>query len=147
MAEFDGPEWAQARADAPAAVHDSRFKIWGRRAGYALLILAVLMPWPLIAWGRAQRSSSAPAVLEEVWLQPNGRVTIGAFSFTVDGHVYRGHYERTRTPRRGSRTWSPDELEGMHVCYDPARSGEDFALTPARYRCGDPDIITTDGGW
>lgn len=35
MAEFDGPEWAQARADAPAAVHDSRFKIWGRRAGYA----------------------------------------------------------------------------------------------------------------
>lgn len=127
--------------------HGSRFRVWGRRAGYAVLILAVLMPWPLIAWGRAQRSSSAPALHEEVWLQPNGRVTIGAFSFTVDGHVYRGQDERTRTPRRGSRTWSPDELEGMHVCYDPACPGEDFALTPARYSCGDPDIITTDGGW
>jgi hypothetical protein len=128
-------------------VHDSWFKIWGRRAGYALLTLAVLLPWPLIAWGRAQRSSSAPAALEEVWLQPNGRITIGAFSFTVDGRVFGGQDERTRTPRRGSRTWSPDELEGMHVCYDPARPGEDFALTPARYHCGNPDIITTDGGW
>jgi hypothetical protein len=147
VAEFDRPESAQARADAPTAVHDSGFKIWGRRAGYALLTLAVLMPWPLIAWGRAQRSSSAPAVLEEVWLQPNGRITIGAFSFSVDGRVYRGQDERTRTPRRGSRTWSADELEGMHVCFDSARPGEDFALTPARYRCGDPDFITTDGGW
>jgi hypothetical protein len=127
--------------------HGSRFKIWGRRAGYALLILAVLVPWSLIAWGRAQRSSSAPAVLGEVWRQSNGRVTIGAFSFSVGGHVYRGQDDRTRTPRRGSRTWSPDELEGMHVCYDPARPGEDFALTPARYRCGDFDFITTDGGW
>ena len=147
MAEFDRPESAQARADAPTAVQDSWFKIWGRRAGYALLTLAVLIPWPLIAWGRAQRSSSAPVVLEEVWLQPDGRITIGAFSFTVDGRVYRGQDERTRTPGRGSRTWSPDELEGMHACYDPARPGEDFALTRARYRCGDPDIIATDGGW
>jgi hypothetical protein len=132
---------------APAAVHDSWLRIWGRRAGYALLTLAVLMPWPLIAWGRAQRSASAPALLEGVWQQGNGRVTIGAFSFTVDRHVYRGQDEQTRTPHRGSRTWSPDELQGMHVCYDPARPGEEFALTPARYRCGDPDIITTDGGW
>lgn len=97
--------------------------------------------------GRAQRSSSAPAVLEQVWRQPNGRVTIGAFSFTVDGHVYRGQDDRTRTPRRGSRTWRPDEIKGMQVCYDPERPGEDFALTPPRYRCGDPDIVTTDGGW
>jgi hypothetical protein len=147
MAEFDGPEWAQARPDATAAVRVPTFKTWGRRAFYALLILVVVVPWPLIAWGRAQRSASAPVVLEEVWQQPNGRVTIGAFSFVVDGQVFGGHDERTRTPRRGSRTWSPGELEGMHVCYDPARPGEDFALTPARYRCGDPDIITTDGGW
>ncbi len=147
MAEFHGPEGAQARRDAPAAVPNPWFKIWGRRAGYALLTLALVMPWAVIAWGRAQRSSSAPAVLEDVWPQSNGRFTIGAFSFTVDGHVYRGLDERTRTPHRGSRTWSPDEARGMHVCYDPARPGEEFALAPARYRCGDPDIITTDGGW
>jgi hypothetical protein len=128
-------------------LRDSSFKIWGRRAGYALLTLVVVIPWPVIAWGRAQRSSPAPAVLEQVWQQPNGRVTIGAFSFTVEGHVYRGQDERSRTPRRGSRTWSPDEIEGMQVCYDPGRPGEEFALTPARYRCGDPDIVTTDGGW
>jgi hypothetical protein len=130
-----------------AMARDLRFKIWARRAGYALLILAVVMPWPLIAWGRAQRSSSAPAVLEEVWPQSNGRFTIGAFSFTVDGQIYRGLDERTRTPHRGSRTWSLDELDGMHVCYKAERPREDFALTPARYHCGDPDIITTDGGW
>lgn len=47
---------------------DSRVKITGRRVGYALLTLAVLMPWPVIVWGRAQRSSSAPVILEEVWL-------------------------------------------------------------------------------
>ena len=128
-------------------LRDSWLKIWGRRAGYAVLTLVALMPWPLIAWGRAQRSSSAPAALEEVWLQPNGRVTIGAFSFTVDEHAYSGQDERTRTPQRGSRTWGRDELQGMHVCYDPARPGEEFALTPARYHCGDPDIVTTDGGW
>ncbi len=137
--------------------HDSGFKVWGRRvryalswgrrAGYALLILVIVVAPATISWGRAQRSSSALAVLEEVWSQPNGRVTIGTFSFTVDGQVYRGQDERTRTPRRGSRTWRPNELEGMHVCYDSARPGEDFALTPARYRCGDPDIVTTDGGW
>jgi hypothetical protein len=125
----------------------SRLKIWGRRAGFALLILVAVIPWPVIAWGRAQRSSSAPAVLEQIWRQPNGRVTIGAFSFTVDGRVYRGQDERTRTPRRGSRTWRPGEIQGMQVCYDPERPGEDFALAPARYRCGDPDIVTTDGGW
>ena len=126
---------------------ESAFKVWGRRAGYTLLALAVVFPFAAIAWGRAQRSASAPAVLEEVWPQGNGRAVVGAFSFSVDGHVYRGQDERTRTPHRGSRTWSPDELEGMHVCYDPVRPNGDFALTPARYRCGDPDIITTDGGW
>jgi len=147
VAEFDGPESAQARTDAAAAAQGPRFRIWGRRAFYAVMILVATVPWPLIAWGRAQRSASAPAVVEEVWQQPNGRVTIGAFSFVVDGHVFRGRDERTRTPRRGSRTWSPSELEGMHVCYDPARPGEEFALAPARYRCGDPDFITTDGGW
>jgi hypothetical protein len=146
VAKFDTREWAEARADAPAAVHDSWLKTWGRRAGYALLTLAVLLPWPLIAWGRAVRSVSAPAVLEEVWPQGNGRFTVGAFWFSVDGSVYHGE-DAGRRAHRGSRTWSPEELEGMHVCYDPARPDEDFALTPARYRCGDPDIITTDGGW
>jgi hypothetical protein len=130
-----------------ATAEDSRLTVWSRRAGWALLTVAVMIPWPLIAWGRAERSASAPAVLEEVWSQSNGRVTIGAFSFTVDGRVYRGQDERTRTPGRGSRTWSRGELEGMHVCYHPARPGEDFALAPARYRCGDFDFITTDGGW
>jgi hypothetical protein len=134
----------EARTSMTAA--DSGLKTWGRRAAYALLVLVVVVPWPLISYGRAQRSSSAPAVLEQVWSQPNGRVTIGAFSFTANGHLYRGQDERTPTPVRGSRTWSPDDLEGMHVCYDPAQPG-DFALAPARYRCGDPDIISTDGGW
>jgi len=32
-------------------------------------------------------------------------------------------------------------------CVDPDRPGEDFALTPPHYQCGDPDIITSDGGW
>ena len=77
VAELDGPEWARVRADAPAAVHDSWFKIWGRRAGYVILTVAVLMPWALIAWCRAQRSSSAPAALEEVWLQPNAESRSG----------------------------------------------------------------------
>jgi hypothetical protein len=126
---------------------DSQFKVWGRRASWTLVTVAVFMPFAFISWGRAQRSASAPAVLEEVWSQSNGRVTIGAFSFAVDGHLFRGQDEEARRPSRGSRTWSPGELEGMHVCYHPARPGEDFALTPARYRCGDPDIITTDGGW
>ncbi len=126
---------------------DSPFKVWSRRAGYALLFFVALAPWPLIAWGRAERSSSAPAVLEEVWQQSNDRVTVGAFSFEVDGHVYRGEDELDATPSRGSRTWSPDELEGMHVCYDPTQPGVEFALAPARYRCGDPNIFTTDGGW
>lgn len=126
---------------------DSRFKIWARRAGWALMVVAVVIPWPLIAQGRAQRSASAPAVLEQVWEQSNGRFTVGAFSFTVDGQVYRGQDEEPGTPTRGDRTWSSDELVGMHVCYDPARPGEDFALAPARYRCGDFDFITTDGGW
>ncbi len=129
------------------AADGSRIKIWARRAGYAVLLAALVLPWVLIAQGRAQRSASAPAVLEQVWEQSNGRFTIGAFSFTVDGQVYRGQDEDPGTPTRGSRTWSSDELVGMHVCYDPERPGEEFALAPARYRCGDPDIITTDGGW
>lgn len=61
--------------------------------------------------------------------------------------MYRGEDELDPIPQRGSRTWSPAELGGMHVCYDPARPGEEFALAPARYRCGDFDMITTDGGW
>ena len=134
-------------AESPVAVHDSSLKIWGRRVGYTFLTLAIVMPFAAIAWGRGQRSSSAPAVLEEVWPQGNGRFVVGAFSFTVDGAVYLGEDVRTRTAHRGNRTWSPNELEGMHVCYVAAHPGEDFALTPARYRCGDPDIITTDGGW
>ena len=140
-------ELADAAPASATPARDSRFKIWSRRAGYALVTLAILMPWAVIAWGRAQRSSSAPAVLEEVWPQPNARVTIGAFSFSVNGHVYRGQDERRPTPARGSRTWSRDEAQGMHVCYEPARPGEEFALAPARYRCGDADIFTTDGGW
>ena len=128
-------------------VQDSRFKIWGRRVLWTLITLAVVIPWPLIGWGRAERSSSVQAVLEEVWPQGNGRFTVGAFSFTVDGGVYRGQDSRTRSATRGSRTWSPDELDGMQVCYHPARPGEDFGLTAARYRCGDFDFITTDGGW
>jgi hypothetical protein len=91
-------------------------------------------------------ASASPAVLEEVYPQGNGRFTVGAFSFSVDGTVYRGEDAGPRA-HRGNRTWSADELEGMHVCYDPARPGDDFALAPARYRCGDPDFITTDGGW
>ena len=121
--------------------------MWARRVFWALLILFAVLPWPLISWGRAQRSASAPAVIEDVWPQSNGRVMVRSFSFVVDGRVYRGEDERTPSPRRGSRIWDRDELPGMHVCYDPARPGEEFALTPARYRCGDPDIITTDGGW
>lgn len=147
MGEFHRSEASLARADSPAAAPDARFKIWGRRIGYAFLVVVLVLPWAAIAWGRAQRSASAPAVLEQIWPQPNGRVTVGAFSFSVDGQVYRGQDEEQPRPRRGSRTWSPDELEGMQVCYDPARPGEEFALAPARYRCGDPDIITTDGGW
>jgi hypothetical protein len=134
----------EARTSMSAA--DSGRKTWGRRAAYALLILVAIVPWPLISYGRTQRSSSAPAVLEQVWSQPNGRVTIGAFSFTANGHLYRGQDERTRTPVRGSRTWSPDDLEGMHVCYDPAHPDE-FALAPSRYRCGDPGFLSSDGGW
>jgi hypothetical protein len=94
-----------------------RFRVWASRVFWGALVLIIVIPWPAIAWGRAQRSASAPVVVEQVWRQPNGRVTIGAFSFTVDGRSY------------------------------PARPGEDFALAPARYRCGDPDFLTTDGGW
>jgi hypothetical protein len=114
---------------------------------WGVIILVVVLPWPAIAWGRAQRSASAPAAIEEVRQQSNGRVTIGMFSFTVGGRVYRDQDVRTTVPGRGDRTWSPSELEGMHVCYDPEHPGEDFALAPARYRCGEPDFITTDGGW
>ena len=120
---------------------------WGRRVVAVLLIAVVVLPWPLISWGRAQRSGSAPAVLEVVWQHPGGRYTIGAYSFMVDDHVYRGQDQRTSNLSRGVRTWTADDLPGMHVCYDPTRPGEEFALTPPRYRCGDPDIITTDGGW
>ena len=58
---------------------DSRFKVWLRWVGYAFLALAIVVPFALISWGRAQRSAAA--------------------------------------------------------------------LAPARYRCGDPEIFTTDGGW
>jgi len=109
------------------------------------MVFIIAIPWPLIAWGRAERSASAPAVLEEVFPQGNGRSTVGTFSFSVEGQAYRGE-DTGPIARRGSRTWSRSELEGMHVCYHPARPGEDFALAPARYRCGDPDIITSDGG-
>jgi len=126
---------------------DSALKVWGRRVGYTLLVLVVVVPFASISWGRAQRSASAPAVIEEVFPLRNGRVTVGAFSFTVDGQVYRGQDEESARARRGDRVWSRDELEGMHVCYDPERPGEDFALAPARYRCGDAEIFTTDGGW
>jgi len=123
-------------------------KTWPRVIGYALLVIVgIVLPFAAIAWGRAQRSASAPAVIEQVWDQGNGRVTVGAFSFTVSGRVYRGQDEDTSTAHRGSRTWIADELVGMHVCYNPKRPNEDFALTPARYRCGNPQIFTTDGGW
>ncbi len=125
----------------------SAFRRWGRVVVGVLVIAFVVLPWPLISWGRAQRSGSAPAVLEVVWQHPGGRNTIGAYSFTVDNHTYRGEDQRTSNLRRGVRTWTADDLLGMHVCYDPTRPGEEFALAPARYRCGDPDIITTDGGW
>jgi hypothetical protein len=123
-----------------------RWKVWGRWIGYALLALIAVAPWPLIAWGRAERSASAPAVLEDVYRQGNGRFTIGAYSFSVDGRTYR---DQDAGPRagRGERTWGSDDLAGMHVCYHPDRPGEDFALTPPHYQCGDPDIITSDGGW
>jgi hypothetical protein len=122
-------------------------KTWARWIGYTALGLLLVLPWVAIALGRAERSASAPAVLEQVWPLSNGRFTIGAFSFTVDGQVYRGQDEEDATPTRGSRTWSEDEIVGMHVCYDPERPGEEFAIAPARYRCGNPEIFTTDGGW
>lgn len=88
------------------------FKVWGRRAGYAVLVVVLVLPWAAIAWGRAQRSDSAPAILEQIWRQPNGRVTVGAFSFTVDGEVYRGQDGDQPTPRRavepGARTSSTE---------------------------------------
>jgi len=123
-------------------------RIWPRVVGYTLLVfVGIVLPFGAIAWGRAQRSASAPAVIEQVWDQGNGRAMVGAFSFTVDGHIYRGEDEESPNAGRGDRTWSPDELAGMQVCYDPDRPGEDFALAPARYRCGNPEIFTTDGGW
>jgi len=128
--------------------HGAPRKVWPRFIGYALLVIVgVVLPFSAIAWGRAQRSASAPAVIEQVWDQGNGRATVGAFSFVVGGQTYRGQDQRTPTARRGSRTWSRDELVGMQVCYDPERPGEDFALAPARYRCGNPEILTSDGGW
>ena len=126
---------------------ESAFKVWGRRAGYILLALLIVAPFAAISFGRAQRSASAAAVVEEAFPQGNGRSVVGAFSFTVDGQVYRDQDVESPRAARGDRTWSRDELQGMHVCYDPTRPGEDFALAPPRYRCGDPDIITTDGGW
>jgi len=126
---------------------ESRFKVWLRWVGYALLALAIVGPFALISWGRGQRSASAPAVIEEVFPQSNGRVMVGAFSFTVNAQVYRGQDEDSPRAGRGDRTWSRDEVQGMHVCYEPARPSENFALAPARYRCGDPEIFTTDGGW
>ena len=119
---------------------------WARRIGYAVMGVIAVAPWPLIAWGRAERSASAPAVLEELFPQGNGRFTIGAYSFSVDGRTYRDD-DAGPTARRGERTWSRDDLDGMHVCYDPDRPGEDFALSPPHYRCGDPNIFTSDGGW
>jgi hypothetical protein len=129
------------------APESSRRMTWPRVVGYTLLVLLIVFPFAAIAWGRAQRSASAPAVIDQVWDQGNGRAMVGAFSFTVDGHIYRGQDEDSPTAGRGDRTWSPDELVGMQVCYDPERPGDDFALAQARYRCGNPEIFTTDGGW
>ncbi len=129
-----------------AMAHDSRLKKWGVVAFWSIGILIIVLPWPLIAWERAQRSASAPAVLVEVWPQRSGNFTVGEFSFTVDDEVYRDE-DAGPTLTRGERDWTSDELEGMHVCYDPERPGEDFALAPPQYRCGDPNILTSDGGW
>ena len=96
--------------------HGATRKIWPRVIYALLVIVGIVLPFAAIAWGRAQRSASAPAVIEEVWDQGNGRVTVGAFSFTVDGHVYRGQDEDTPRARRGSRSFGADELVGMHVC-------------------------------
>ena len=120
------------------------------RSEYVIIVLAAILVVVVpasISSDRAKRSASAPAVLEQVWVQSNGRAVIGRFSFAVDGVTYRGRDVDQPYPTKGDRTWSTSETIGMHVCYDPARPGEEFALTPARYRCGDPDIITTDGGW
>ena len=125
---------------------DSRLSTWLRWLGYGAGVFFIVFIFAAISWGRAQRTASAPAVLEEVYPQGNGRFTVGAFSFSVDGRTYRDE-DASPIASRGERTWSPDDLEGMHVCYDPDRPGEDFALTPPHYRCGDPDIITSDGGW
>ena len=143
---LSSPEGLRLISQAMAA--DAPSRIWPRIVGWALLvILGIVLPFGAIAWGRAQRSASTPAVIEQVWDQGNGRVTVGAFSFTVDGRGYRGQDEDTPTARRGSRTWSRDELVGMQVCFDPEHPGEDFALAPARYRCGNPEVLTSDGGW
>jgi hypothetical protein len=125
----------------------STFKKWASRVGYTVLILIGILPWPIIALGRAERSASAPAVLDDVREYADGRFIVRAYSFTVDGHEHHGLDVRGTRPRRGDRTWTADELEGMHVCYDPDRPGEEHALAPARYRCGDAEIFTTDGGW
>ena len=125
---------------------DSRFRAWLRWLGYGAMVFFIVFVFAAISWGRAQRTASAPAVLEEVYRQGNGRFTVGAYSFSVDGRTYRDE-DAGPTATRGERTWSSDDLEGMHVCYDPDRPDEDFALTPPNYQCGDPDIITSDGGW
>ena len=72
---------------------ESPFKVWGRRAGYALLALLIVLPFAAISWERSQRSASARAVIEEMFPQGNGRVMVGTFSFTVDGRVYRDQDE------------------------------------------------------
>lgn len=124
----------------------SRLKKVGRWVFWTIMVVIAVAPWPYIAWGRATRSASAPAVLEEVFAQGSDRFSVGAYSFAVDGRVYRDE-DAGASVRRGERTWSRGDLAGMHVCYDPERPGEDFALTPPHYRCGDPNIFTSDGGW
>jgi hypothetical protein len=121
-------------------------KPWGRWIFYTVMVVLAVAPWPYIAWGRATRSASAPAVLEEVFEHRNGRYTVGAYSFSVDGRSYRDE-DAGPTAGRGERTWSREDLDRLHVCYDPERPGEDFALTPPHYRCGDANIFTSDGGW
>lgn len=125
---------------------DWRFRAWLRWLGYGAMVFFIVFVFAAISWGRGQRTASAPAVLEEVYRQGNGRFTVGAYSFSVDGRSYRDE-DAGPTATRGERTWNSDDLEGMHVCYDPDRPGEDFALTPPHYQCGDPDIFTSDGGW
>ncbi len=142
------PRWAEDPDGRPTLT--LRRRAWTFLASerpYILMgLLLCLVPFWAISGDRAQRSASAPAVLEQVRHLSNGRAFVGDFSFSVDGVTYRG--QDVRGPNLGKgRTWDATEIATMHVCYDPARPGTEFALTPGHYRCGDPDFWTTDGGW